>query len=159
MCLRVSHDERVPRYACARPQLFRISALEIYHNGKQYALAADGWELRGFVGSWDEFERHLLWYGTEKDLARDVLRGRTPQVGLTAKLLKDSGERDLMGRIRSYTGKEGYEFGDLTKVTVAKVGEGVVEGIRSYTGKDECTLAHAHTHAHARIRVHRHRAC
>ena len=144
---------------CSRPQLFRISALEIYHNGKQYALAADGWELRGFVGSWDEFERHLLWYGTEKDLARDVLRGRTPQVGLTAKLLKDSGERDLMGRIRSYTGKEGYEFGDLTKVTVAKVGEGVVEGIRSYTGKDECTLAHAHTHAHARIRVHRHRAC
>ena len=173
-------------------QSLRISSLFIEHNGQQFALASDGWELRGFVGSWSELERHLLWYGTEKDLARDVLLGRAPQVGLAAKLLKDSGERDIKGRIRSYTGKEQYEFGDvclhstlfdaphcmyptapctpfacapppttsppslspplivlrapstpcqLTKVTMAKVGEGMATGIstlaRGYTGKEE----------------------
>ena len=39
-----------------------------------------------------ELEKHLLWYGTAAGLAREVLLGHAPQVGLAAKLLKDSGD-------------------------------------------------------------------
>ena len=115
----------------------QLRGLDITHNGHPYALAADGWELRGFVGSWSELERHLLWYGTEKDLARDVLLGHAPQVGLAAKLLKDSGERELKAKVSGFTGKDEYVFGDVTKAAVSKLGETVAIGVSSYTGKEE----------------------
>ena len=78
-----------------------------------------------------------MWYGTEKDIARGVLLGQVPQVGLAAKLLKDSGERELRAKVSSFTGKEGYEFGDLSRAAVSKLGETVATGVSSYTGKDE----------------------
>ena len=79
----------------------------------------------------------MLWYGTEKDLARDVLLGHTPQVGLAAKLLKDSGERELKAKVSGFTGKEDYIFGDVTKAAVSKLGETVASGVSSYTGKED----------------------
>ena len=66
-----------------------------------------------------------------------MLLGHALQVGLAAKLLKDSGERELKAKVSGFTGKDEYVFGDVTKAAVSKLGETVAIGVSSYTGKEE----------------------
>lgn len=105
-------------------------------NEQHFALAPDGWELRGFVGSDSELKRQLL-YGHEAEVTRHVLLGRPPQVGLFAKLLTDSGQRAVAETISDFTGKAEYHFGDLSKAAIRKLSEGVSTGVSEFTGKKE----------------------
>ena len=70
-------------------------SLEVSVNKQRLALGEDGWAMCGFVGPASELKKRLL-YGGE---TRAVLQGRAPQVGLVAKLLKDSGQASLIRKV------------------------------------------------------------
>lgn len=63
--------------------------------------------------------------------------GRTPQVGLLAKLLKDSGQRALSDTISDFTGKPDYQVGDISRAAIRKLSKGVAMGVSEFTGKSE----------------------
>jgi len=92
--------------------------LDLHINEQHWSLDENGWTLNGFVGSSSELRRRL-------------------HFDLGPKLLKDSSGRVIMSGITGFTGKEGYVFGDLTKATVAKIGEGVVDAVQDFTGKEQ----------------------
>ena len=94
-----------------------IRTLVVHVNGQRLELADGGWALRGFVGSDDELRREL-------------------QFGLAARVLRDSGERALREGVSGFTGRDEYQFGDLTKAALSKVGAGVAAGVSSITGKE-----------------------
>ena len=128
--------------------VLRVRGLELHLNGQQLALGDEGWEMRGFAGAEGELKRRLLVGWTPL--------GRPPQMGLLAQMLKHSGERaihatvanttdrskeliqttrkELIQGITAFTGKEQYEFGDLSKAALAKLGTGVAEGFAKLRG-------------------------
>ncbi|KAL3906141.1 MAG: hypothetical protein SGPRY_010661, partial [Prymnesium sp.] len=108
---------------------------EVNINQHRYALAADGWELYGFVGTETELKNQLF-YVNEGELKRHLLLGRAVQIGLVAKLLKDSGSRVVQDMIRDLTGKDEYEVGDLSRAAIRKISKDISSGVSEFTGKD-----------------------
>ena len=92
-----------------------VRNLTLTINGHYLALKSP-WELRGFLGS-------------EKKLKRRLVHGGGPhQLGLFAKLVKDSSGRHFVNGVNHFTGKEQYHFGDVSKAAIGKIGSGVLKG-------------------------------
>ncbi|KAL1518750.1 hypothetical protein AB1Y20_003035 [Prymnesium parvum] len=115
---------------------FVVHSMEVHMKDQVYALASDGWELRGFVGSENELKRQLF-YVNEAEVKRQLLLGRVPQMGLFAKLLKDSGQRAVVETISDFTGKHDYQVGDISRAAIRKIGHGVATSVSEFTGKEE----------------------
>ena len=92
-----------------------VRNLTLTINGHRLVLKSP-WELRGFLGS-------------EKKLKRRLVHGGGPhQLGLFAKLVKDSSGRHFVNGVNHFTGKEQYRFGDVSKAAIGKIGSGVFKG-------------------------------
>ena len=87
---------------------WRIGRLEIQQvnlhiNDRTHIhLDESGWGMNGFIGSSRELRSKL-------------------RIELGAKLLQDSTGHAIKWSISEYTGKEQYEFGDLTKTLWSKI--------------------------------------
>ena len=92
-----------------------VRNLTLTINGHQLSFKGT-WELRGFLGS-------------EKKLKHRLVHGGGPhQLGLFAKLVKDSSGRQFVNGVNHFTGKEQYHFGDVSKAAIGKIGSGVIKG-------------------------------
>jgi len=116
--------------------LVRVHGLVVTLNKKQrLELGTDGWTMRGFIGSGSELRAQIFFAAP---VAHGIVNSRV-ELGLCAKLLKDSGKEKGLAivnfaqakgseavatvreGVRKYTGKANYQIGDLTKATWEKL--------------------------------------